>query len=142
MASSYIAPLARLSLKLLGRQFPSRAGCRSLSLSSRNAHPLKVHAPWRSFDRPTCRSFSRRNSGTSAAPSVSEAVKDAASNATKARKSSFPAVSDKIVGYWLLGSAASVFGIVVFGGLTRLTESGFVQGRLLTSESLLIGTIA
>lgn len=25
---------------------------------------------------------------------------------------------------WLLGSAASVFGIVVFGGLTRLTESG------------------
>jgi cytochrome c oxidase assembly protein subunit 15 len=28
------------------------------------------------------------------------------------------------VGFWLLGSAASVFGIVVFGGLTRLTESG------------------
>lgn len=26
---------------------------------------------------------------------------------------------------WLLGSAASVFGIVVFGGLTRLTESGY-----------------
>ncbi|PKX95607.1 cytochrome c oxidase assembly protein cox15 [Aspergillus novofumigatus IBT 16806] len=39
-------------------------------------------------------------------------------------KSSFPKVSDKIVAYWLLGSAASVFGIVVFGGLTRLTESG------------------
>ncbi|CAF9907329.1 MAG: Cytochrome c oxidase assembly protein cox15 [Heterodermia speciosa] len=36
----------------------------------------------------------------------------------------FPAVSRKIVAYWLLGSAASVFGIVVFGGLTRLTESG------------------
>lgn len=29
-----------------------------------------------------------------------------------------------MVAYWLLGSAASVFGIVVFGGLTRLTESG------------------
>ena len=28
------------------------------------------------------------------------------------------------VAYWLLFSAASVFGIVVLGGLTRLTESG------------------
>ena len=37
----------------------------------------------------------------------------------------FPEYSDKIVAYWLLGSAASVFGIVVFGGLTRLTESGY-----------------
>lgn len=39
----------------------------------------------------------------------------------------FPEVSSKSVAYWLLGSAASVFGIVVFGGLTRLTESGYVQ---------------
>lgn len=38
--------------------------------------------------------------------------------------SSYPNVSSKSVAYWLLGSAASVFGIVVFGGLTRLTESG------------------
>ena len=42
----------------------------------------------------------------------------------KARTAFFPATTSKIVGYWLLGSAASVFGIVVFGGLTRLTESG------------------
>ncbi|KAI1436048.1 putative cytochrome c oxidase assembly protein [Xylaria sp. CBS 124048] len=39
-------------------------------------------------------------------------------------KKSFPETSSKSVAYWLLGSAASVFGIVVFGGLTRLTESG------------------
>ncbi|KAH0081299.1 COX15-CtaA-domain-containing protein, partial [Aureobasidium melanogenum] len=45
-----------------------------------------------------------------------------AKNAT--RKSSFPETSDKKVGYWLLASSASVFGIVIFGGLTRLTESG------------------
>ncbi|KAL5113349.1 Cytochrome c oxidase assembly protein cox15 [Pleosporales sp. CAS-2024a] len=37
---------------------------------------------------------------------------------------SFPATSSPSVAYWLLGSAASVFGIVVLGGLTRLTESG------------------
>lgn len=30
----------------------------------------------------------------------------------------------KIVGYWLLGASGLVFGLVVLGGLTRLTESG------------------
>ncbi|KAH6605647.1 cytochrome c oxidase assembly [Trichoderma cornu-damae] len=32
--------------------------------------------------------------------------------------------TSKAVALWLIGSAASCFGIVVFGGLTRLTESG------------------
>jgi cytochrome c oxidase assembly protein subunit 15 len=41
-------------------------------------------------------------------------------------KKFFPETSSKPVAYWLLGSAASVFGIVIFGGLTRLTESGYV----------------
>ena len=50
-------------------------------------------------------------------------VKSAA-NRAKPKSNSFPEISDKAVAYWLLGSAASVFGIVVFGGLTRLTESG------------------
>ncbi|KAI9771393.1 MAG: Cytochrome c oxidase assembly protein cox15 [Geoglossum umbratile] len=36
----------------------------------------------------------------------------------------FPETNNRNVAYWLLGSAASVFGIVVFGGLTRLSESG------------------
>lgn len=43
----------------------------------------------------------------------------------RAKKGFFPKTSSKGVAYWLLGSAASVFGIVVFGGLTRLTESGY-----------------
>ena len=41
------------------------------------------------------------------------------------KQSRFPKNSTNVVAYWLLGSAASVFGIVVFGGLTRLTESGY-----------------
>jgi hypothetical protein len=45
--------------------------------------------------------------------------------AKEAKSSRFPKTSSKSVAYWLLGSAASVFGIVVFGGLTRLTESGY-----------------
>jgi cytochrome c oxidase assembly protein subunit 15 len=35
-----------------------------------------------------------------------------------------PVNSAKSVGYWLIGTAGLVFGIVVLGGLTRLTESG------------------
>lgn len=36
----------------------------------------------------------------------------------------WPVNSSKWAGYWLVASAVSVFGIVVLGGLTRLTESG------------------
>ncbi|OWP01610.1 cytochrome c oxidase assembly protein cox [Marssonina coronariae] len=40
------------------------------------------------------------------------------------KKRFWPETSSNAAGYWLLASAGSVFGIVVFGGLTRLTESG------------------
>ncbi len=50
---------------------------------------------------------------------------DGTENAGKS-KTRFPDTTSNTVAYWLLGSAASVFGIVVFGGLTRLTESGYV----------------
>ncbi|TQV98166.1 hypothetical protein V2A60_006160 [Cordyceps javanica] len=47
-----------------------------------------------------------------------------AANASAQAKYVFPKTTSKAVGYWLIGSAVSVFGIVVWGGLTRLTESG------------------
>jgi cytochrome c oxidase assembly protein subunit 15 len=59
---------------------------------------------------------------SAAAQAAAEVIQGGADGA----KRSFPKISDKAVAYWLLGSAASVFGIVVFGGLTRLTESGCV----------------
>ena len=43
------------------------------------------------------------------------------------KKGFYPKHSTNAVAYWLLASAASVFGIVIFGGLTRLTESGYVR---------------
>lgn len=46
---------------------------------------------------------------------------------SRAKDGFFPEITSKSVSYWLLGSAASVFGIVVLGGLTRLTESGLVK---------------
>lgn len=42
---------------------------------------------------------------------------------------SFGETNHKHVAYWLLASATSVFGLVVFGGLTRLTESGYPSHR-------------
>lgn len=60
-----------------------------------------------------------RSNATTVEASIAEA--GAKSNA---KSSSWPDTSSKSVAYWLLGSAASVFGIVIFGGLTRLTESG------------------
>ncbi|KAJ9624366.1 Cytochrome c oxidase assembly protein cox15 [Knufia peltigerae] len=65
---------------------------------------------------------------TAAAAESGEAAQssdgDAAGQNKNNSSSSFPDTSSNTVAYWLLGSAASVFGIVVFGGLTRLTESG------------------
>lgn len=52
-----------------------------------------------------------------------QALRDAAG---KKAQPFFPDISSKPVGYWLIGSAGLVFGIVVLGGLTRLTESGYV----------------
>lgn len=52
-------------------------------------------------------------------------VQNAEKEAAGKKKSAWPETSSNAVGYWLLASAGSVFGIVVFGGLTRLTESGY-----------------
>lgn len=62
--------------------------------------------------------------GTTIAESISARAAPAVSETVKAAKKAWPEVNSKGVGYWLIGSAVSVFGIVVFGGLTRLTESG------------------
>ncbi|KAI4593048.1 Cytochrome c oxidase assembly protein cox15 [Pestalotiopsis sp. 9143b] len=70
---------------------------------------------------------SQHTTTASSAQPLGDIAKQAASEASSsktAKTSSWPETSSKSVAYWLLGSAASVFGIVVFGGLTRLTESG------------------
>ncbi|PMD31056.1 cytochrome c oxidase assembly protein-like protein cox15 [Hyaloscypha variabilis F] len=58
--------------------------------------------------------------------SLSQTISNAEKERAKggAKKGFFPETSSNAVAYWLLASAGSVFGIVVFGGLTRLTESG------------------
>lgn len=79
---------------------------------------------------------------TSPLSSLSQTISNAEKERTKggAKKGFFPETSSNAVAYWLLASAGSVFGIVVFGGLTRLTESGYVllPFSLLQTQSLLI----
>ena len=65
-------------------------------------------------------------SQTSSSPPLQSLSKSLGQIGKQKRARVFPKTSEKMVAYWLLGSAASVFGIVVFGGLTRLTESGLV----------------
>ena len=52
------------------------------------------------------------------------ATAEPSSSSSSEKTSSFPDTSSKASAVWLIGSAVSVFGIVVWGGLTRLTESG------------------
>ncbi|KAF1823459.1 COX15-CtaA-domain-containing protein [Dissoconium aciculare CBS 342.82] len=85
------------------------------------------------FRQRTLSTFTRNQSSAIAStPSASSTsplgalAQDIASKtkSNPSRASSWPETNSKSVAYWLLGSAASVFGIVIFGGLTRLTESG------------------
>jgi len=65
---------------------------------------------------------------SSLSQSISKSAKAEAEKQSKNQGSKFfPETSSNTVAYWLLGSAASVFGIVIFGGLTRLTESGYLS---------------
>lgn len=78
----------------------------------------------------------RRSQSTVVMPGAERSTTALGSAPSLQKASFFPKTSSNIVGYWLLGSAASVFGIVVFGGLTRLTESGYIYPNHLTRNLL------
>ncbi|CAK9440187.1 uncharacterized protein LODBEIA_P42870 [Lodderomyces beijingensis] len=60
----------------------------------------------------------------SSTPAPAKAISTSSSIKTAARLPPPPVVPPKSVGYWLVGTSTLIFGIVVLGGLTRLTESG------------------
>ncbi|KAJ1648983.1 Cytochrome c oxidase assembly protein cox15 [Dispira simplex] len=61
---------------------------------------------------------------TQASIPLADEATDSHQSHSQSQGSKSESPSRKVVGYWLLASAASVFGIVVWGGVTRLTESG------------------
>ncbi|KAL2130139.1 hypothetical protein VTI74DRAFT_6845 [Chaetomium olivicolor] len=85
---------------------------------------LVVRATRRYASTSTAETKSPLASLSSSIAQSAKPVAQTSSTQGSGRSSEFPKTNAKVVGYWLLGSAASVFGIVVWGGLTRLTESG------------------
>lgn len=121
--------VCRQCLKTTGQKPSTRPSLISSLARSRTIRQLQ--APASSSIR-CLNTTSSKSSTSSPAASIEFAAEPAAEpkEKSKSKTSSFPDTSSKSVAYWLLGSAASVFGIVVFGGLTRLTESGYVLSSL------------
>ncbi|MCJ1430766.1 Cytochrome c oxidase assembly protein cox15 [Xylographa pallens] len=122
-------PLLRRAAPRISKEFFTCQAARHAALRHRNVQQVLESLPIQ-------RAFRSGKPRTQTAALGVEIAQDAASPLSSlsrtirnvkeetSRKSFFPETSDKAVAYWLLGSAASVFGLVVFGGLTRLTESG------------------
>lgn len=92
---------------------------RTFSTGLRLAPRFKIVQPFRPAQPvPTTRAFrSIRSLATATfAPAEGSAAATATSETTRTIPKSLP--------YWLFGCSALVFGILIIGGLTRLTESG------------------
>ncbi|KAK1059572.1 Cytochrome c oxidase assembly protein cox15 [Friedmanniomyces endolithicus] len=125
---------ARLALKAQEASFfcrrclhntpSSSPSFRLLRNKSTTVSPKKpLLQPIRNHSRPQS-TISATHQSSSPLAALSQTISRQAAPSTTPKPSSFPTTSTPTVAYWLLASATSVFGIVVFGGLTRLTESG------------------
>ena len=131
MASTLsVLPLLRQAAPRLSRQFFTCQATREASVRSREVLRISKNSAFLRAFRSSRTNASTASLGhdvvlkpSSSLSSLSKTIRTAKDK--KSTNSFFPETSDKVVAYWLLGSAASVFGIVVFGGLTRLTESGY-----------------
>ncbi|TKA46320.1 hypothetical protein B0A49_12724, partial [Cryomyces minteri] len=94
----------------------------NLAYTSKRCSPA-TYAPRGAFRASSAASIDASSSSSSPLGSLSRTIGGARAG-NQAKTTFWPETSSKAAGYWLLGSAASVFGLVVFGGLTRLTESG------------------
>ncbi|KAK5303342.1 Cytochrome c oxidase assembly protein cox15 [Exophiala xenobiotica] len=116
----------------------ARTACtiQTRDVRSKWTRSTRKHAPRLVCQSPIQTNAQNRLARTFSASTISRATQTASDstqsstgneetgNKSQKKNSFFPDTSSNVVAYWLLGSAASVFGIVVFGGLTRLTESG------------------
>ncbi|ABN66676.2 Cytochrome c oxidase assembly protein COX15 [Scheffersomyces stipitis CBS 6054] len=93
-------------------------GCR---LSIASGFKLKNFNFWPNTMK-SSRFYSTTSISAEGAAKISESA--AAAAATAVKNETKKVISNKIVAYWLMGTSGLVFGIVVLGGLTRLTESG------------------
>jgi heme a synthase len=127
--ASFVSGLRRAAPRL-PRDFFVCHQCLSRAVPTRSTSIAGKFAVLRSIRYKSTTSVPSRASSTAAtAPPLTSLSQTVGSSRKTSNRNFFPETSSKSVGYWLLGSAASVFGIVVFGGLTRLTESGYVASN-------------
>lgn len=138
--ASLLTPL-RQALPKLGRdlftchQFPKSSSIQVSAPKFRTSKRLSAFQPTRFYNSSApLRTSAVAVPGGQATPLSSLSQTIANSQKETAKKSFFPDTSSRGVAFWLLGSAASVFGIVVFGGLTRLTESGYASQTPVSSK--------
>lgn len=125
----------------LSRDFFICHQCLSKAVPTRSTSIVGKSTVLRSIQYRSTTTVPPRASSSAATVSPLASVSQAIGSAKRTGfKNFFPETSSKSVGYWLLGSAASVFGIMVFGGLTRLTESGYVVA--IHQQSLTKNTLA
>ena len=124
-------PLLRKAAPRLSKQFFICHRCRrasiATSIASRATPRPKPTSPFlKAFKSRSVRASSEASAELSSSLRIPSPLSSLSRtiDGSQSKKAFFPEISEKIVAYWLLGSAASVFCIVVFGGLTRLTESG------------------
>lgn len=131
-SGSSIIPLLQAAAPRLARRFFS---CQPCAAKPAQIHNLaNARTQYRSLRQtPFLKAFPAQSTAAtseSASP-IAKLSKNITSKLPRKKTatfaSSFPEVSSQTVSYWLFGSAASVFGIVIFGGLTRLTESGYAR---------------
>lgn len=106
----------------------SRPASRTLKLPIQASLPRSIRFNSSSAALPKASNVPKANTTKNSSPlkSLSKTISYAEKQKAQPKEGFFPETSSNTVAYWLLGSAASVFGIVVFGGLTRLTESGYI----------------
>lgn len=115
--------------RLVARQnFPRTASisrCTSLPRTSTSiAHNILEKTQSRPFSLSSKLRQAATPTESATTPLGNLASSIATKSAQKVKGNAWPETTSKAAGYWLIGSAVSVFGIVVLGGLTRLTESG------------------
>ncbi|CAG8729902.1 6688_t:CDS:1, partial [Acaulospora morrowiae] len=87
-------------------------------LANLNRYPLAVSSNF------LLSSITLRNSVSSNRRALYDTLSNPNYVGSRTKTISAQSSTKPIVGYWLLGTSGLVFGIVVLGGLTRLTESG------------------
>ncbi|GAM84340.1 hypothetical protein ANO11243_023340 [Dothideomycetidae sp. 11243] len=128
VSSAVLGFLRKSAQETSTRSFVCRRCLSQQGVSQGSPQKLRRDSPFLAAFRSPVQRHVRQVSSASAVPNTASPLASLGRSIGVRRTTKlggfFPESNHPNVAYWLLGSAVSVFGIVIFGGLTRLTESG------------------